>query len=173
MADSLTTGSYELTYSVGTKSDDSDRLNQVRDEVRTGDAKFPDVKNTLTSGTGAGQATKHLSGSLTIAHSGSTTLNLFNGAHVNGRGQVVNFTKLRRVLLRVRDRAAGKFVTVGGGADPFAPWLSSVSATERVDSVLFRESDTDGWTVASGAKNVQFANTSGVSVVVDYSFVGF
>lgn len=145
------------------------------DRYRTGSSSsatglLPRMRTTLTNGTSANQASKHYHRKHTITASGSVTLDL--NALTDERGQTIDFANIKTVLIRVRTPAASKKVVVGNATtSPWAPWLSSSTATEDVHSILYRESPVDGWTVGATA-NLKIANNTGSSIDVDVSLMG-
>lgn len=168
----LTNGKYTLSFESGISITDTAKPNVIQDTVVYGQGGVPAITATLNDGTGANNANVIWNGMLVIAGSGSTTLVLSFG--LTEAGAAVVFAKIRRMLIRLRTPAAGKKVVVGGAAShPWAPWLSTLSVTEDVASLLFRESDVDGWTVGSGsADQLKFANPGGSSITVDVSLMG-
>lgn len=138
----------------------------AKDAYRTGTALCPTFDQTWIAGTAANCAQKHYHDALTIAAGGSTTIDLSSVES--------GFTKVRRIVLRLRSPSAGVKIVVGNAAsNPFAPWLSTVTVTEDVAGVLYRRSEVDGWSVSGSAKNIKIANPGGSQVIVDVSIVGY
>lgn len=173
----LTKGSYTLQFAAGVKITDTTKLNKIYDEFVTGQGPFQNLSKTLNDGTGAGNADKVWGAVLAIGPASNTTFVISSGAGTNligGAGQAVQFTIVRRLLIFLPTPATGTFVVVGGAAShPWAPWLSDVTKTEQVRSLLFRENDIDGWAVGSGsADQLELANPGGTSINVGIALVG-
>ena len=173
MADSLSRGRYALSFEVGTKSTDADRLNSVADEIILGNTAFPAVGASLADGTSANKANKFWAKILTIAAGGHVDLVLTDGSLTNGRGQPVAFSAIKRQFVRVRSPATGgKRVAMGGAAQTWAGWLTGTAVNEVVYDVLLKVADADGIAVNAG-DTLRLTNPTGSSVQVDVVLVGY
>jgi hypothetical protein len=156
---------------IRTTTTDSDtvRSDVYRSGVRT-TGLLPTLDTTYVDGTGANQAQKHYHKKHTLAGAASVTIDL--NAAVDERGVTHNFANIKEVMIRLRTPTTTVKVVVGNAAsDPWAPWLSSATATEDVFSKLRRSNPVDGWTVPAAA-NLKIANPGGTSVDVDVSLIG-
>lgn len=159
MAHTLSKGRIKLSWESGTRSDGLSALNKVRDEIILGSAEWPKLAVQFTHGTGAYQCDEAWGDSFTLSTATSTTLVLRGaGANlVNGRGETVEFSKIKAMLVVITDPAAGKRITISGvwggfvtrNFDQETVWHSSL----KLDPIT-------GQAVAASGDTLVFANPS-------------
>jgi hypothetical protein len=141
------------------------------DRYKTGATSLlPTMTQGWTDGTGSDQAQKHYYDALSVG-TGGTTIDLT--ACTSDDLAATSFTKVKRFCIRLRDQSAGVYLTVGNAAATvWAPWLSSSTATLRVDEVLYMRSPVDGWTVDGSNKSLKLVASAG-TLTVDVTFIGY
>ena len=139
---------------------------------RTGTLLLPASEHVFTNGTGTDQAKYHYRYAHSLAKSGTVTIDLTSCTGDATLG-AITFSIVKRVWIRLRTPATATYVVVGGAANPFAPWLSTTSVTERVYDQVYRRNPVDGWTVAAGAKNILITEPGVAAAVVDVSIIGY
>lgn len=143
-----------------------------QDNYRPGTSLLPDMKTILSDGTGSNQAQKHYHKAHTITASSSVTIDLTAAA--DERGVTHDFDKVKWMLIRLRDPATGKTVTVGNAAtNQFSAWISAATTTESVSGIMYRDNPIDGWTVDATHKDLKIANPYASDVIVDVSIGGY
>lgn len=148
------------------------RADQIdADNYKTGTTLRPAIATAYTLGTSARQALVHYYRMHTIDATDAVTIDM-NAAEKED-GAIFNFATVRWVFMRIRTPGAGVELIVGNAAsNPWAPWLSSATATEELHHILYRESPYDGWAVPSAA-NLKIANNTAASINVDVSILGY
>jgi hypothetical protein len=141
------------------------------DRYKTGASSLlPTLTKAFADGTGSGQAQKHYHDALSVGTGAGTTIDLT--AVTSDNLSALSFSEVKRFVIRIRSAAAGVYLTVGNAAsNVWAPWLSSSTATLRVDDVLYMRSSVDGWAVDSSNKNLKLVASAG-TLTVDVSFIG-
>ena len=129
----------------------------------------------LPDGTGTNQANGIWSDRRTLTTVTSDSLDLF-GVLTDSFGVVLNFTKIRAVLIINTETAAGRTLTIGNaGINPCALWFSAAVQSELLHrgGVSLHVSPADGWAVANGASDIlKIDNPTAFSITYDVYIVG-
>lgn len=164
-------GTYQLSYQVNYQETTGN--NVVPDNLRTGTGKFSNVNNTLQNGSGAGQALYSWHDNRTVNAGINDDLVLTGGTLKDAFGNVLAFTSVKWVLIRIVSPATGNRLLVGNHPTNAVPlWMSAGNVTTEVRSVLFQENQIDGWAVGGAQTTLRINNPSAGSVTYDISIVG-
>ena len=130
--------------------------------------------NVLSDGIGAGQAKQMYTATRTLAASGTENLDL-TGTLVNALGAVLNFTKIKAILITA-DAANVNNVQVGGAAsNGFANWVTApASAIVNVPPggmFLLTAPDANGFGVTATTGDLLKVTNGGAGTPVTYTIV--
>lgn len=129
----------------------------------------------LPDGTGNNQANGIWSDRRTLTTITSDLLDLF-GVLTDSFGAVLNFTKIRAVLIVNTETAAGRTLTIGNaGATPCALWFSAAAQSELLHrgGMSLHVSPADGWTIVNGVSDIfKIDNPTAFSITYDIYIVG-
>lgn len=115
MAYTLSKGRLKVECQVGTRTDGTG-ANRVEDAFSLGSAEWPKVDVSFAQGTGDNQADAAWGAKFSIATNSTTTLTLRGGAAncVNGRGETIQFSVIKLLVVTVYDLLANKEIRLGG-----------------------------------------------------------
>lgn len=131
---------------------------------------WPTIDITLEDGTADSQANELYVDYQTINAAASFAVNLF-GTLTNFRGQTVNLTKLKGILVVLESPDGIKKFTIGpdGGATPLQAWFSGTAAGNKTEHYhfCFESHQWGGWTVTAG-NDCLYINNPGASAINVY-----
>ncbi len=120
----------------------------------------------LTTGQGAGNADTIYVDTLTIAASGTATVDLFSCPDLIKPSQHIGFFRVKGLYISLASGGASSILIGGAGSTPFVNWITSTTAQVRVRSgmAFFLEAciDATGYLVGSG-NNLKLTNEDGAN----------
>ncbi len=135
-----------------------------------------DQSYTLTSGTGANQASNVFSDTRTLAASGSESLDLA-GVLTNAFGAVLTFTKIKAIIITAEATNTNDVVVGGAAVNAFASMFGA--ATDKIKvrpggAFAIVAPDVNGFAVTAGTGDLlQIANSgAGTGVTYDIIIIG-
>lgn len=148
---------------------DSDGVVSVPDPIVTGGA-FATLKRTFTNGTGANKLNKLWRKRSTLAAAANNDWVLRGGSNVLDRfGNVISFTSVALVIVRVVSPATTKKVRLGAAAaNPWTGWFGAIAHTEEVQTWSIKVADIDRWAVAAN-ETLRVNNPTAASL--DYDII--
>ena len=135
------------------------------DVVASGSSSFPTLTQTLTDGTGAGQATKWYRSYRTLATVTSENLDL-SGSLLDPFGATLSFTGIKAIVVAVVAPDGTKSVTIGGAAsNPFiGPFSAGGTLNIPYNQVLINP-NAAGWGVTAATADILKVYNPGASTI--------
>ncbi len=135
-----------------------------------------DQSYTLTSGTGANQASNVFSDTRTLAASGSESLDLA-GVLTNAFGAVLTFTKIKAIIITAEATNTNDVVVGGAATNAFASMFGAATDKIKVKpggAFAIVAPDVNGFAVTAGTGDLlQIANSgAGTGVTYDIIIIG-
>lgn len=133
------------------------------------------IDDSLASGTAANQANLLWYGTRTLA---ATSEQLdFAGVQTDAFGDTATFAKIKTLLIRNRNTAAGQILVIGGGTtNPITTIFGSTATncTETIgpDGLCFKHNPGDGFVVTAGSADTLKLNAGTNTVTYDIIAIG-
>jgi hypothetical protein len=115
MAYTLSKGRLKVECAVGTRTDGTG-ANKVEDAISLGSPEWPKIDLSFSHGTSDNQADTAWGAKFSLATNSTQTLTLRGGAAncTNGRGEVIQFSVIKLLVVTVYDLIASKQIRLGG-----------------------------------------------------------
>ena len=128
---------------------DNDGVVSSTDSLTTGGSNFAKLDHSLANGSGANKANKRFRtlGRVLLTGANDDWV-LSNGINVKYKFQnVINFTLIKWLILRIPTPAAGVKLLIGNAVVPWQGWFQTNTYSEYVQDLLIRCEQVDGWPV--------------------------
>ena len=144
--------------------------------VKTGEG-LPTLSTTLTNGTGNQQGNQAYAQLYTIAAGANADIDLNSGSILGLVNAVASFTKIKKIVVAIKDHDGTKKVRVGpqGVTNGAQLWFGGTGATcyEEVVEWTVKVNSYGGWTVTAGTGDIlRINNPTAGSVDVYIAIVG-
>lgn len=164
------TGSVKVA-STFTRADDTNPLGTVKDGPTT-----IDYSRAFAAGSGDNQINKKWSKRITLVSATPEDLDLTALAEdVFGDGATIGFTTVRLIQIINNGSADTAIVSVGGGSNPFIPWLLATGDGVKIgpDGCFLLCARKKGYAVTGGTGDIlRLVQSSGADVTVDVVIEG-
>lgn len=132
------------------------------------------VDRPFTDGTGTNKAQMHWHNAVTVAATGSSTLNLT--ALPAGMFGTVSLSKIKTIIGELITPTSGAYLKVGGSSSTkgfAAPFGGSNDIVNiGASGVLAMANPVDGWTVAATSPDLKLENVGGAPVTAQFLIIG-